>query len=95
MIPQQLVNLDDSLDTLLLAFASRYVQWSPIVVILDICLGPVCDKQFTNVHTLLGILRKHIHYQMQRRVSIAVGLIDISAFQQQLFNDPNLKFDDC
>ena len=90
---KDLVDSDNRLNSFLLAFPSSYVNWRPVIVVFHVSLCSMSNKELTDAHAFLGVLREDIHDQMQRSVSIAIGLVDISTPHQEFLYDPNLKFD--
>lgn len=79
LVSQHLIDSDDSRYPFFLAFPRRNMQGGPVVVILDVGLSAMSDKQLADAHALLRVLREDIHDQMQGSIAIAVRLVHICA----------------
>lgn len=94
---QLLVELNNSLNALLLSLASSVMEGTPIIVIFAIWVATIHDEGLSDVGTLLGVLGENIHYEVQRSASITINSVYINA-QTWLVNEcsdnGDLKFND-
>lgn len=84
-LQDRLVEFDDRLNALVLAFTDGSMQGGPVIIIRLIDTSPVRHEQLSYKGAFLRDLVEQIHHEMKRRLAFAVSLVDVgSSFDQGL-----------